>query len=174
MDFISQFIKFQLELVSDFGSFHWIPVIAAAVITLFLIYKGFTRSGVLTFLTLLASPMAEVLKEIFKSARPSTIGLNVFLPFDVYGFPSGHTMLYTAFFGFLIYLCLKLKDLPSWLRAAVFIISVYFIALVGISRVALGYHYIKDVAGGYAFGAIYLAALVILDARRKPVSKDQD
>lgn len=173
MNTLSRLFTSQLVLVSDFGSFHWIPIFVAALITLFLVYKGFTKSGVLVFLTLFSSPLAGVLKELFKSARPSTIGLNMFLPSDVYGFPSGHTMLYTVFFGFLIYLSVKLKEFPKWLRIAVSIISFYFIALIGVSRVILGYHYIKDVVGGYVFGAIYLAILIFLDSRGESVRKDQ-
>jgi undecaprenyl-diphosphatase len=48
-----------------------------------------------------------------------------------------------------------------WLAAALAAV----ILLVGISRVYLGAHWVSDVAGGYAIGALWLAAYLPLAER---------
>lgn len=70
-------------------------------------------------------------------------------------FPSGHSMSAMAFYGFLIYLTLRLgrRSIGNWL-----IIVFLFLLILGIgaSRVYLGVHYPSDVVAGFAGGFIWL------------------
>lgn len=64
-----------------------------------------------------------------------------------YGYPSGHAADSLGFWGYLAYRVKK-----SWLSFLVVVI----VLLVGISRLYLGMHYIHDVLGGWALGAVVL------------------
>ncbi|MBU0649925.1 phosphatase PAP2 family protein [Patescibacteria group bacterium] len=109
------------------------------------------------------------LKAIFRVARPPDyvadgfIQWERFFNFEVYSFPSSHTVLYTAFFGYLIYLTYKIKGVDKLVRHSVRIASFLLVSLVGGSRVLIGAHYIRDVIAGYIFGFIYLLFLIAME-----------
>jgi membrane-associated phospholipid phosphatase len=80
------------------------------------------------------------------------------------GFPAGHVMTFTAFFGFLAYLAWT-ELAPSWRRTSLVTLLVASIALMGIARIEAGEHWASDVLGGYLSGAVWLAATVGFYAR---------
>lgn len=72
-----------------------------------------------------------------------------------YSFPSAHSMLAVAFYGYLIFIVLKYikrKDLKIFCIAMI----VFLTILVGVSRVCLGVHYPSDVLCGFLLGYIYI------------------
>lgn len=76
-------------------------------------------------------------------------------------FPSGHSTVAVAFYGFLIYL------LPKYLktkRERVLIISTgsLLIILIGFSRLYLGVHYLSDILIGYLIGLLWLCLSINL------------
>ena len=76
-----------------------------------------------------------------------------------YGFPSGHTLLYVGFFGFLFYWSYATLK-KSRLRTALLWLLGLLIVLVGPSRVYLGHHWPSDVLAAYALGLAYLLVLI--------------
>lgn len=66
---------------------------------------------------------------------------------DGYGFPSGHTSLAVGFWGAL-FLFFKQK----WLK----VLAVIFLLGIPFSRMYLGRHFLVDILGGYALGAVVL------------------
>ena len=66
-----------------------------------------------------------------------------------------------GFYGFLFYLCLVAQAAyprwRGWLIAAQ-VVCVYFMLVVGPSRVLEGQHWPSDVLGGYVVGALALTA----------------
>jgi membrane-associated phospholipid phosphatase len=83
-----------------------------------------------------------------------------------HSFPSGHTLFYVTFFGFLAYLAYaQLK--PGRLRTAVLWLTGILIVLVGPSRIWMGQHWASDVLASYALGLTYLVVLVQMYARRR-------
>lgn len=106
---------------------------------------------------LLAVILNFISKIIFQRERPSVS--NWLVNEMGYSFPSGHSAVSMAFYGFLIYLVYtKFKNSTyKWLIISLLAIIILF---VGVSRIYLGVHYLSDVLGGFLFSIIYLIIFV--------------
>ena len=110
--------------------------------------------------------LTEVFKRLIARPRPDAGLVAVVDGASGHSFPSGHTLFYVTFFGFLAYLAYaQLK--PGRLRTAVLWISGLLILLIGPSRIWMGQHWASDVLASYALGLTYLVALVWLYGRRR-------
>ncbi len=76
-----------------------------------------------------------------------------------FSFPAGHVESFVAIFGFLIFLLIVLGR-PSWLRTLEIAFFAFLIALIGISRLYTGEHWLSDVIGGYLSGSVWLIATI--------------
>ncbi len=95
-----------------------------------------------------------VLKNVFHRARPSLD--DPVLTFSSYGFPSGHTMAATCFYGVVAtYALWKIRTWPG--RVLAVMLSTFLVLLVGFSRIYLGAHYLSDVLGAMMEGMAWLA-----------------
>lgn len=113
-----------------------------------------TRTGWFIAGTLLALPLNALLKKIISRERPGVNDARV-LPGPRWGFsyPSGHSMGAAAFYGFLS----AQLYLHGWVSDWRLLVVVFVAALpigVGLSRIYLGAHWMSDVVGGWAGGAI--------------------
>ena len=72
-----------------------------------------------------------------------------------YSFPSGHSMISMAFYGYLIYLIYKyIKN--KYLKWSLITILSLLILSIGLSRIYLGVHYVSDVIAGFVISIAYL------------------
>lgn len=93
-----------------------------------------------------------VLKNIIQRPRPVEFRI---IDESGYSFPSGHSMVSMAFYGFLIYLIFK--DVKNkYMKAISIILLTTLIILIGASRIYLGVHYASDVIGGFLLAISYL------------------
>ena len=97
------------------------------------------------------------MKYAFHRARPHFD--DPLLTLSTYSFPSGHTTGSTLFYGVLAcYLCSRVRQ---WqVRAPIILAAVLMIALVGLSRMYLGVHYLSDVLAAVTEGSAWLALTV--------------
>ena len=76
-----------------------------------------------------------------------------------YSFPSGHSMVSAAFYGFLIYLIYKnVKN--KYLKWGLITILSLLVFLIGVSRIYLGVHYTSDVLAGFLVAISYLIIFI--------------
>ncbi len=103
---------------------------------------------------LIVTALNILLKNIIERPRPE--GYRLILETG-YSFPSGHSMVSMAFYGFIIFLIWKKVKNIKLKYISTTILSI-LIPLIGFSRIYLGVHYASDVFGGFAIAIIYLIA----------------
>lgn len=105
-----------------------------------------------------ATVLNQILKYIVQRNRPEGYRL---IDESGYSFPSGHSMVSTAFYGFLIYLVIK-KVKNKYLKNFLVILLGILIGLIGFSRVYLGVHYASDVIAGFFISIAYLIVFITM------------
>jgi undecaprenyl-diphosphatase len=119
----------------------------------------FAVAGVLT--------LGAIVKLIVERPRPSGEVAKVLNPISGYSFPSGHTLLYTAFIGFLWFLIYTLAPHSLRRTLGLFVLG-GMVALIGVSRVYLGEHWPSDVLAAYLLGSVWLALTIYAYRWGKP------
>lgn len=147
------------SFITDLGDrYAYIIFTALLAVYFFLKNRSWKFIGQTTIVLILASLSSVVLKRVFDRARPS---LEHLVEVNTLSYPSGHTMSATAFYGFLIFLCVR-HHMPGWLRIVAVVILALLIISIGVSRVYLGVHYPTDVAGGFVGGLIWVAFCAVV------------
>jgi undecaprenyl-diphosphatase len=103
-----------------------------------------------------AEALDQIMKLLFDRPRPQPF-FGLASPIT-HSFPSGHAMVSCCFFGVLA-MILAAREPSRLKRAAIFAIAVILVALMGFSRVYLGFHYPTDVLAGYAAAVVWLAVV---------------
>lgn len=93
-----------------------------------------------------------LLKNIVQRPRPTEYRL---ISENGYSFPSGHSMVSMAFYGFLIYLIYKKIENKKLKWGLITFLGILIIS-IGISRIYLGVHYTSDVLAGFTISISYL------------------
>ena len=93
----------------------------------------------------------QILKYTFQRTRP----IDQIVIEKGYSFPSGHSMISMAFYGYFIYLIYKYVKSKK-LKWILIVMLEFLIISIGISRIYLGVHYTSDVISGFLFSIAYL------------------
>lgn len=151
--------------VSAIGFSPWSYLLVSVVAALF--WRAGYRTEAGFALAAAGSALLTVaIKSVVGRPRPDADLVAVIAGAGGHSFPSGHTLFYVTFFGFLGYLAYaQLK--PGRLRTAVLWIAGILIVLVGPSRIWMGQHWASDVLASYALGLSYLVLLVQTYGRRR-------
>ena len=107
---------------------------------------------------LLCFLLNQTFKFIFARTRPIDINLIVE---NGYSFPSGHSMVSLAFYGFFIYIIAH-KKMKKKKKIFYSSLLALLTLLIGISRIYLGVHYASDVIAGFALSMAYLIIFIII------------
>lgn len=111
---------------------------------------GFWTAAVL----LTSGAYSGLIKDLTLLERPALEGVTH--PPNSWAFPSGHTLTAVTVWG---YLAVRLRNTGFWVW------TLAAIALIGFSRLVLGYHFLGDVLGGLAFGIPFLLLFLYLSAQ---------
>ena len=146
---ISDFFTPIMKIITWFGS----PAcLISLTLILFILIKN-KRNGYLIGINLVVvTVLNQLLKFILQRPRPTDFRI---INETGYSFPSGHSMVSMAFYGFLIYLIYKnIKN--KHLKIFLIIILSILIMMIGISRIYLEVHYTSDVCAGFLISLSYL------------------
>ena len=136
-------------LITNFGGA--ITLIGLTIIFL-LIMKNKKMSFSILLNLVIVTFLNIFLKNIIQRPRPDDFRL---INETGYSFPSGHSMISMAYYGYLIYLIFKFvknKKLKTFLITFLCIL----ILTIGLSRIYLGVHYTSDVIAGFVLSVSYL------------------
>lgn len=154
----------------------WFGVLPVSLIMVILTAATFMalrsrREALFTLLTLVAGVISSGLKILVNRPRPTQDLVTIIEKAQHQSFPSGHTLFYTVFFGFLLIIMGNRKTYPNSLRILIAAVCGSMIFLGPVSRVYLGAHWFTDVLGGFVLGVIYLFILGYFYLFKVPDSK---
>ena len=146
---ISDFATPIAKFITNFGGAIFLIVLT---ITLILLIKN-KKIGFSIFLNLASvTILNQLLKRILQRPRPTEFRI---VEESGYSFPSGHSMVSMAFYGYLIYLIYKYVENKYIKWISIIMLSI-LICSIGVSRIYLGVHYTSDVLGGFLISISYL------------------
>ena len=137
------------KLITNFGG--TICLISLSIIFLVTI-KDKKIGGFIALNLIIAALLNFILKNILQRPRPTEYRI---IDQSGYSFPSGHSMVSMAFYGFLIYLIFKFVQNKKIKYLLISFLTILII-LIGISRIYLGVHYTSDVLAGFLISISYL------------------
>lgn len=146
---ISDFITPVFKFITNFGG---VVCLTSLTFLSFILVKN-KNIGLSVACNLIVITLFNLLlKNIFQRPRPLEYRI---INETGYSFPSGHSMVSMAFYGFIMYLIYKyVKD--KKLKWSLFVFLMILILFIGISRIYLGVHYTSDVLAGVLFSSAYL------------------
>ncbi len=146
---ISDFTIPIAKVITNFGGA--IFLIAVTIVLFILIKNKKIRLSIFSNLVIITI-LNQLLKRILQRPRPTEYRI---IEETGYSFPSGHSMISMAFYGYLIYLIYKYVKNKYIKWISIVLLSI-LICAVGISRIYLGVHYTSDVLGGFLISISYL------------------
>ena len=151
--FISPKMTPIVKFITEFGNY----TVMIPVIILFYLFnkdKSFNRYFTINLVAIFTSNF--IVKNIVRRDRPIDINLIIENGFS---FPSGHSMVSCAFYGFIIYYvyCSHLSKI--W-KTIIISILILLVLMIGLSRIYLGVHYASDVIGGFVLALVYLIIFI--------------
>ncbi|CCZ00168.1 pAP2 family protein [Clostridium sp. CAG:793] len=150
---ISDFVTPIAKFITNFGGAIFLIVLT---IVLFVVIKN-KKIGVSIFSNLvIVTILNQLLKGILQRPRPTEYRI---IEETGYSFPSGHSMISMAFYGYLIYLIYKYVK-NKYIKWISIVVLSLLICTIGISRIYLGVHYTSDVLGGFLISISYLVIFI--------------
>jgi undecaprenyl-diphosphatase len=147
-------LTYLARVVTFFGSVGFVAVASSCAAIFLIVRKSWYQLLALTLAVGGGSLLNILLKHFFHRQRP--VLENPLLTLTSFGFPSGHTMGSTLFYGVLA--IFVAHSVGAWRRRVLaFFIAAVTVALIGLSRIYLGAHYFTDVVGAVSVGLAWLA-----------------
>lgn len=148
--FISDGFTHVVKVITNIGS---ASAILTATTVIFILIKNKKISIAIVSNLVIITALNQLLKRIIARPRPMEYRL---IDETGYSFPSGHSMVSMAFYGFLIYLAYR-KIKNPYIKTIVCVMLSIIIICIGLSRIYLGVHYPSDVIAGFCISLSYLA-----------------
>lgn len=140
--------------LTNFGA----PIFFIIITLILIITLWKSKKGLMIALNLInIYVLNRILKYTIQRERPPME--NRLVEESSFSFPSGHAMVGTAFYAFLIYLIYK--DVKNkYIKAILIVLLSFIICSLVITRVYLGVHYASDVLGGFFIAIAYLIIFI--------------
>lgn len=168
-EYNSPFLDAVMKGVSWFGT-QIVAISLGLGSALIFLLLGYRWEALFLCLTLLSSVLNFGLKLLINRPRPTDDLVRIVEEAQHQSFPSGHTVFYVTFFGFLIFLMYRLREIPQTVRWGVGGVSLVLVLAIPFSRVYLGAHWFSDVVAGFVLGLISLIGLILLYFKFVPSS----
>lgn len=156
LSFSSPQMEVVARAISYMGS-EAVMIISVLLLGLFVAQRRWGAGIILVLIAGGVQLLNDFLKNSFHRTRPiPVIGI---ISAQQYSFPSGHSMVSTAFYFYLAYLSWRLVR-GVWrfvLIGGLFLL----VLLIGLSRIYLQAHYLTDVIAGYIAGFLWADAVII-------------
>ncbi|HEY3333931.1 MAG TPA: phosphatase PAP2 family protein [Candidatus Limnocylindrales bacterium] len=150
--------KYLWNVISESANFPLVAIGLGIVAMLLIAHRR--RDAVLVFLVLAAATAgSEGVKQLIHRERPP--GSDTVVPGVVYSYPSGHTLEVLTIFGILTILTWR-SGVDRWIKVAMLVFTILFVAAVAVARVSINAHYPSDVLGGFLAGIGVLAVFALL------------
>lgn len=149
-------ILYENPVLQFFHSYGTYVIIAALVATIVcLLVKKNYRFLVIVLLTIGGTiAINQLAKNLIGRTRPETAG-----DLTNYSFPSGHTMISLAIvmlFAYVMPLYVKTRGA----KIAIWVVAIILAVVIGLSRVAVGHHYLTDVLAGWALASSWVVLVI--------------
>jgi len=153
-DFLTKFFT----IITNIGSAYTLMAISVLIL---LIKKNKKKAFLITINLALVFITSQVFKVLIRRDRPALIFL---VNATGYSYPSGHMMVSSAFYFYILYLlCRKINN--KIVRGVLFILTFGLIILIGFSRMYLGVHYLTDIIGAILLSVVYLIVFITYTKR---------
>ena len=148
------FVRAMHDITNSGSTLVWLITLTLA--GLWLIYRRLYRLAAFVAVAAIGS---SLLNEAIKAAvgRTRPVLAHPFATAAGKSFPSGHTQ--SAIVGYGILLLVFLPAIRRRWRAPLVSAATLMVLLIGLSRIALGVHYLSDVIGGLLIGSAWLLAM---------------
>jgi undecaprenyl-diphosphatase len=140
-------------VITFFGSVGFVTVVSLVSAIYFTIHRAWNRLIALVLTMGGGSLLNLLLKHFFHRQRP--VVENPIVTLESFGFPSGHTMGATLLYGLLALIAARFITRLEW-RVVVFVAASLIVALIGLTRIYLGAHFLTDVLGAITIGIAWL------------------
>ena len=147
--FISNSITSIMEFITNLGGTICLLLVTGV---LFILIKNRKIGMSIGLNLIIVGVLNVVLKDILQRPRPTEYRI---INESGYSFPSGHSMISMAFYGFIIYLTYKYVK-NKYIKWGLITLLSILIITIGISRIYLGVHYTSDVLAGFLISISYL------------------
>lgn len=148
-----------IKVITNLGSASFL---IGVTVLIWLVFKDKKIALFSSLNLVIIAALNQMFKFILQRPRPTELRL---INETGYSFPSGHSMISTAFYGYFIYLIYK-KVKNKYLKWTLMILLSMIILMIGLSRIYLGVHYASDVLAGILFSISYLMLFIKITNRK--------
>jgi undecaprenyl-diphosphatase len=148
----------RIEPPAEWLAIWWVERAALSAAALYALWRrSFALAGA-AILVVFAAPLNSVFKELIERERPTAADAIIREQVTSFGYPSGHAMSATLFYGYAALASAKLVRGAARTVAVSACLSAA--ALIGWQRMWAGVHWPSDVAGGFIIGALLVIASI--------------
>ena len=150
---ISNFATPIAKFITNFGGAMFLILLT---ILLFIFIKNKKIGLSISINLFVITILNQILKYILQRPRPTEFRI---IEETGYSFPSGHSMVSMAFYGYIIYLIYRYVK-NKYVKWSLIVFLSILICFIGVSRIYLGVHYTSDVLGGFLISLSYLVLFI--------------